>query len=414
MNKYLLRPCPICNALRGDVLHTQKFKLPEDSPLPDEYDIVSCLDCGFSFADTAVKQQSYDAYYKLLSKYEDKNTSSGGGYNELDSKRIDVTVEELARICPNKESTIIDIGCASGGILKKLKERGYIALTGIDPSKKCVDDVKNNGINCKQGSIFEANKLIEQKFDCVILSHVIEHIYDLKRAFTVCSKLLNDNGQLYVEVPNAASYADYYVVPFYYFDCEHINHFDETSLINMGEATGFSKKHTGHKIVQVSENQQYPALFVVFEKSDNKEFGTIFVERERERERERKRERERERVSVSAKESILRYVEQSIKNSQIDILSRLAKTQEEIYVFGAGNYTLRLLASTDLSRCNIKAFIDNDTNKQGRVLENRPIVTPEILQQFIGKVIVCSALFAKEIVEQISLINPDIQSVVVR
>jgi len=393
--KQLLRACPICKSVQGEVLHKQKFILPKDNPLPDEYDIVSCSNCGFTYADTGVTQQVYDVYYELLSKYEDKETSSGGGYNEFDSKRIDVTVEELESFCPNKKCAIIDIGCANGGILKKLKEKGYTDLTGFDPSKKCVDDVQNNGINCVQGSIFEACTLLEQrKFDCVILTHVMEHIYDLSKAFKICFELLKEKGQLYVEVPDAEFYADNYVIPYYYFDCEHINHFDEISLSNIGNVNGFSKKYSGHKIMQVSENQKYPALFAVFEKgiANNKPVS----------------------FSTLAKESVIRYLELSMEKSYSDILSKFAETQEEIYVFGAGNFTLRLLASTDLSKCNIKAFVDNDTNKQGRLLENRPIIPPEVLNQFNGTIIVCSALYAQDIVNQIGVINPNIQTVIIK
>jgi len=394
--KKLLRSCPICNSVQGEILHTQKFILPKGNPLPNEYDIVSCAKCGISYVDTRITQQVYDVFYESLSKYEDKNTSSGGGYNEFDAKRIDITVQELERFCPDKESAIIDIGCANGGILKNLKEKGYTNLTGFDPSKKCVDDVKNSGINCVHGTIFNAATLLgERKFDFVVLSHVMEHIYDLNKAFIICSGLLKRNGQLYVEVPDAAFYADYYVVPYYYFDSEHINHFDEISLSNLGIVNGFSKKCAGHKVMQVSETQQYPALFVVFEKG-------------------KKINNESLPFSTQARTSILRYIELSAKNSQSEIISKLVETQEEIYVFGAGNFTLRLLASSDLSKCNIKAFIDNDTNKQGQYIENCPIIAPEILNHYSGTVIICSALFAQDIVDQIGVINPNIQTVIIR
>jgi predicted SAM-dependent methyltransferase len=279
--------------------------------------------------------------------------------------------------------------------LKILKERGYINLTGFDPSKKCVEDVRNNGIYCVQGSIFEAKILLSrQKFDCIILSHVMEHIYDLNKTFEICSELLEEKGILYIEVPDAAYYVDYYVAPYYYFDSEHINHFDEVSLSNMGTVNGFSKKHAGHKTIQMSEEQLYPALYVVFDKDKINETILPF--------------------STQAKESIEKYVELSIQNSQTEVIVSLAKTQEEIYVFGAGNFTLRLLASTDLSKCNIKAFIDNDSNKQGRFLENRPIVVPEVLKDFNGTILICSALFAQDIVDQVKVLNPRIQSLIIR
>ena len=48
-----------------------------------------------------------------------------------------------------------------------------------------------------------------------------------------------DNGFLYLEVPDASRYLDYKHLPFYYFDHEHINHFQKTSLENLLKINGF-------------------------------------------------------------------------------------------------------------------------------------------------------------------------------
>lgn len=79
--KHLLRPCPICDNLSGNILHKQIFSLQKNSILPNEYDVVSCSKCGFVFADTSANQNKYSEYYLSFSKYEDKNSiaASGGG-----------------------------------------------------------------------------------------------------------------------------------------------------------------------------------------------------------------------------------------------------------------------------------------------------------------------------------------------
>lgn len=78
--KNVLRPCPICSNGVGEVLHNQRFRLPEKQHfLPEAYDIVVCLKCGFVYADTSASQGDYDRYYQDFSKYEDKDTAVGGG-----------------------------------------------------------------------------------------------------------------------------------------------------------------------------------------------------------------------------------------------------------------------------------------------------------------------------------------------
>jgi uncharacterized Zn finger protein len=77
--KKSIRKCPICQEENGEILHTQKFVLPEGHPLSNGYDILCCDRCGFVYADTTVSQKDYDIFYAKLSKYEDKKTATGGG-----------------------------------------------------------------------------------------------------------------------------------------------------------------------------------------------------------------------------------------------------------------------------------------------------------------------------------------------
>src|SRR5688572_26899276 len=76
--KPLSRACPICECPVGTVLDTQRFVLSEGHPLQSSYDVVACGRCGFCFADTAVTQPGYDAYYARMSKYAD-SASTGAG-----------------------------------------------------------------------------------------------------------------------------------------------------------------------------------------------------------------------------------------------------------------------------------------------------------------------------------------------
>ena len=115
--KKLLRPCPICGFSEGEILHTQKFFLPENHILPKEYDVVSCSFCSFIFADTSANQSDYNLYYQSMSKYEDKQTASGGGDKFYDAERLKQTASDIAEVIKNKNASILDIGCGNGGLL---------------------------------------------------------------------------------------------------------------------------------------------------------------------------------------------------------------------------------------------------------------------------------------------------------
>lgn len=390
--KHLFRPCPICNNQEGEILHKQVFTLPSNSPLPNEYEIVSCLNCGFVFADTSVDQTIYNNYYTLLSKYEDIEISSGGGIGSYDHLRLELTAATIHRILPDHSANILDMGCANGGLLYALKQLGYKNIMGIDPSKSCNNHVNNLGILCIEGDIFSASfSQLSKTFDCIILTHVLEHIYDLSTAIINLSSKLNENGILFVEVPDASRYSDYYIVPYYYIDCEHINHFDQNSISNLICSKGFTRLETRNIEFKVNDTNSYPAVYSIFQKT-NQLISKVFN------------------ISDDAKESFLKFVEQSINNNENDkIIQKLVENQDPIIIWGVGQYTMRLLANSALSKCNIKGFIDSDSNKQGKKILNHHIFHPDFLENKNISVVICSALHYSEIIKRIEKMNAQIK-----
>lgn len=131
--KVSTRGCPVCSAAACEVLHYQRFILPEGHPLAAGYDVVCCEQCGFVYADTTASQQDYDAFYARLSKYEDSKTSTGGGSSPEDAQRLQETAACLAEALPDRNARLLDIGCANGGLLGALRKLGYTNLVGMDP-----------------------------------------------------------------------------------------------------------------------------------------------------------------------------------------------------------------------------------------------------------------------------------------
>jgi len=380
MNKKLFRTCPICGCDDGEILHTQKFSLSVENPLPKKYDVVCCSGCGFVFADSSVTQKEYDVYYEQLSKYEDEATATGTGSADYDAKRLHQTAQEIEKILPDRSIKILDVGAANGGLLLALKEEGYTHLVGLDPSLACVHRMQFQKLRAFVGGIFSMPRL-DEKFDCIVLTHVLEHIYDVKGAIENLLSLLNEGGILYIEVPNASLYQKYFIVPFYYFDCEHINHFDEASIKNLLSIFGGTIIKSRSKEIPASKNQPYPALGVFYRK-DNQNISQIIP-------------------NFTVKENILNHIQQSLKIEQNTQLEELENDKTPIIIWGAGQYTQRLLANTILNNCNIISFIDNDSKKQGMKLHNIEIKSKEILKNFNGPIIVASALHSQEIVKEI-------------
>jgi SAM-dependent methyltransferase len=267
MNHISRRRCPICENDDVSVLHQQKFALPEGHPLSDGYEVVCCEKCGFVYADTMVTQEAYDQFYAKYSKYEDQKTGTGGIENGWDRKRLEETARTIATFLDNKLASVLDVGCANGGLLKSLKDIGYTNVFGIDPSAVCVANTRRIGMDAEIGSLFQP--LNRERFNCIVLSHTLEHVQDLKQAAMWIHSMLGANACVYFEVPDAARYIDFVDSPFQDFNTEHINHFSITSLKNYLCENGFKPLKSGRKIIPASANKPYPAIFCFAKRSDS-------------------------------------------------------------------------------------------------------------------------------------------------
>lgn len=386
----LFRSCPVCSCNRADVLHKQDFVIPDGYPLPASYNVVSCNNCGFVYADTPAKQKDYDLYYKNFSKYEDPKISSGSGITSWDKERSESVALEIAKTLPDNSCSIIDIGCANGGILAALKSMGYKNLTGLDPSPACVEYIqREHGIGkAITGGIFctmlRNDKSLRQGFDCTILSHVIEHIYDLNKAIKNVSHLLKKGGILYIEAPDASRYSNYPLVPYYYFGSEHINHFDEHSLGNLLIISELCLVSYVKKEIKVSRHNVYPVVSVMGKKTGKKVIKKELA------------------ADFTVKNRILEYIDKS-RSAEDSIrvkLEPLVKSQDPVIVWGAGSFTWRLLENSLLGKCNIIAFIDNDSKKWGSYIKGVAVCPPDQLKDLTGTLVVSSALFSDDIYKQ--------------
>lgn len=394
--KSVARPCPVCDGREAFVLRTQCFVVPEDCPLPASYDVVSCCSCGATYADTTAPQDAYDRYYTESSRYEDKSTGSGGGDRPDDRRRLEATSGYIASKLPHVGVGVLDIGCGPGGLLSCLAETGCTNLGGIDPSAVCVERVSALGVDAMQGTIFKVRTSTEPQFGCVALTHVLEHIVDVRRAIEASLTWLAPGALLYVEVPDASRYAERFVVPYYYFDIEHINHFDPESLRNLALVEGLEVVDTLQKDVSFSGGALYPCVGVMYRLPAERPMAAP------------------PEFSSRARDAVAAYVERSESPESFDELRGLESGAQPIAVWGAGSYTQRLLCDGPLRNVAIELLVDKDSKKQGTVLGGLTVEAPQALLGFKGVIVVASALFADEILGEISAMGLENHVVVAR
>jgi len=382
-----LRCCPICEGTRVDVLHHQAFVLTENHPLADGYDVVCCESCGFVYADTAVSQRAYDRFYADSSKYADVQTGTGGGDLPWDDLRLEDTAREIARLVPDANALTVDVGCANGGLLKWLSRFGRRRLVGVDPALACVRAAERfPGVKGMVGTLFEL-PLALRDADCVILSHVLEHVRDLRPALHAVFEKMRPGGMLYVEVPDATRYADFVTAPLQDFNTEHINHFSLRSLRTLLESNGFEVRHEGQKTIEASAGVPYPALWIMAERCGTSISGVAAVPAR----------------DSELRASIERYIVRSlVQISAIDAhLARELADVDQIVVWGAGQTILKLLAVTSLAHTNIAAFVDTNPMLHGKHLRGAPILSPDRLGAFPQPILIGSLISQEPIARRI-------------
>jgi 2-polyprenyl-3-methyl-5-hydroxy-6-metoxy-1,4-benzoquinol methylase len=378
------RACGACGASRVKVCHHQVFAVPEGYPLPAEYDVVVCQSCGFVYADPAATQRDYDRFYCEWSKYDDSTTATGSGLSEYDAARLMQTARDIARMLPSRAATILDAGCATGGLLTALSEAGFMAVAGLDPSPRCAAACRERGFQAYVGSTSAAPAHMP-KFDCVVFSHVLEHVYDIPAFFDAARGLLSPGGYLYIETPDAARYADYLSAPFQEFNTEHINHFSRQTLEDTARRFGFAAVSVEKKVFRTGKDTNYPAVFGVFRDCGNSANDHPAV-----RDSElAERIDDYIRLSARQMESINRHLETQLSN------------QPRIMLWGAGQLAMKLLALPCFRSTKICALVDSNPILRGKRFGRAPVLGPQEIAGTSEPIVIGTLLHTGEIVSQI-------------
>lgn len=354
------RTCAVCGNTEKRIIFRQPLVLPVGRCTYAGFDVATCTRCGFIFADAGTVQEDLDEHYAGQNKI--SQSLSAEGEAEREFPRIDNALK-LVMPLVKPESRIFDVGCGTGRLLGLLKQNGYSHVSGIDSSSVAAEIAwAKHNVPVTVGSIFEYEA---QEFDLVTTCHVLEHIADLATFVLRLWDLVGERGVLYVEVPNADDFSRFadpdapedciYIRDLYtHFTPEHVNFFSPISLRNLMIRFGFEE---------------------VFCKADP--LGVITSAWRR----------NAITVDLGTESEVALYAtkSQQLQTDAFRIIQQLAISGQNILVWGAGLHTQRLLATGELSKLNIVAFIDGDPSYQNGELASRPIIAPSEIRSVAGQ-----------------------------
>ena len=330
-----MRNCYSCNSNNNlKEIFNINLKICNDIKLNNKIKILYCNNCYNYFNDSGNNQEDYNNYYKTFLNYK----------NEI-----------FSGIDKNKK-------CAEY-LLEKLKYKNIKNILNYGCGDKIISNLLNKVYEIDNYDIgMEENKL---KYDCLIVSHVFEHIYNLNEFIDKLLNNLNDEGIIYIEVPNAEYYEEIKdLCPLQEINLEHINFFSKLSLSKLMINNNFIPLSIEDDYFDIN-NWKYYVIRGIFKKNKNNK-------------------------------SFENYITNGInKFDNIKI-----ENYKNLYLYGCGQFLFKLLES-NIKNCEIINIVDDNPSYLYKKIDNIEIINYKILNDKIkdNDSILITSLMANDIIK---------------
>lgn len=186
----------------------------------DRFRLARCLSCdtAFTFPEPASMNRYYEHKYR--------------SYGRATSALLRILYHRRAKAWSRAirgRGSVLEIGCGAGWMLEALRQDGWEVFS----SERTLDTAKHVAKTLNApifvGSI---DAVAENRFDVIVLFHVLEHLANPKQVLDLCARALKPCGTLIVAVPNARSWqARVFRRHWFHLDVpRHLVHFSPQSL----------------------------------------------------------------------------------------------------------------------------------------------------------------------------------------
>lgn len=388
--------CPICSNKENNQLLKLSCGNFDNSLLYDPVVVITCHGCGHIFNKLSMTDKTelityYDTEYSL-NNLNSPNLSGDlpGSSNTNSLTRYSLLFDFIQKYI-NKTDKILDIGCATGGFLRFLKDKDYRYLHGIDSSTPYMEKaIKDKNLDIKKG-FAESIPYDRGSFNFITADQVVEHLVDPNQIFIETRRVLKPEGLLCISLPNAMLYDQNYFFDFYWFLMrEHIQHFDLFHLSAIAKKHGFILINSTTTTSNMSSDKTIlPNLSVLFQ------LGTptvVSIEHE----------------CFNLKNETQKYIkhcynELDIKKKKID---NIRKQNLPLYIFGISREFFYLYKNTSLSKCNILGLVDDTPSKQEfSTVNGKRIINRSVLKNSTDYIIITAFAHTNKIKEVLKELN---------
>jgi 2-polyprenyl-3-methyl-5-hydroxy-6-metoxy-1,4-benzoquinol methylase len=191
-------PCALC----GGTVFKQSLQC-------EGFSYVRCAQCGLvqmnpQPATEDVRKRYQEAYGTDYLSYEIANEASFLRLQELALR--DAAFEAIEAQCLKEgKNQLLDIGCATGALLEKLRNRGW-NVSGIEISTPQAEYARQERNIDVHGVPLEKAGLQSASFHAVLASHLIEHLNDPMFLIREVHRILVPGGYFLITTPNISGF----------------------------------------------------------------------------------------------------------------------------------------------------------------------------------------------------------------
>ena len=219
--------CPVCEATQLELhLDVKDWMITKEV-----FTIQKCTSCGFHFTNPIPSEDAIGAYYKS-EDYVSHSSTNKGLVNKLYNLVRTITLSKKVSLIRAyaKGNSILDIGSGTGHFLNACKQNG-LDVQGLEPDNDARAFAKDN-FDVDLEPLDNLLAIESDSKDVITMWHVLEHVYHLKRDIGQITRVLKQDGALFIAVPNMNSYdAKVYKEYWAAYDVpRHLYHFQEDTI----------------------------------------------------------------------------------------------------------------------------------------------------------------------------------------
>ncbi|MFB2737084.1 class I SAM-dependent methyltransferase [Umezakia ovalisporum] len=227
----------------------EKLDLLGKHPSFEGCNVYKCIKYEVGFTHPLPKANQVEDFYRpgFYVKEDDANLIKNR--LQISSQRANAQFELIAPFIDNcSHLKVLDVGCSDGSFLMKFAEKCEVLGYEIDQR---MADLANSRLGkfLQNGSVkntlFDINNtnVLDQRFDIVCSSHILEHLTDPLSYLIALKKVLKEDGILFLEVPNQYALGiENCINPSIFPPATHQGHlffFSPNSIRTLLEASGF-------------------------------------------------------------------------------------------------------------------------------------------------------------------------------